>query len=129
MVTTRLALPEEALQFVQWVTSTPNNGFDPQTAQYPNARCLCVEVDGKPAIYVPFHPVMSVGAVARDPNGTAEEYATAVKAAAEALEQISMQYGMSEMLTFSAYRPIVRILKRLGCRLAHGQTLIKRVGK
>jgi hypothetical protein len=128
-ITIRQAEPKDAQQFLEFVTSTPNNLFDPDTVNYPSLQTLAVEKDGETISYVPFHPVIVVESLAHKPGVTPREHVLGLLQVDAVLAEIAKKYGIAEVWYECADQRFVKFAKRHGYKAVKTTVLRKKVGR
>jgi len=123
----RLAEPSDTENFTKWIRTTPNNMFDPVISTYPNLRVLAVDVNDEPAVYVPFHPVMCVDALAHKPDITPRENAKAFRAIQDTLEEYAATYGMKEIWWMCKDQSLIDFAKRYDYEVVNVPVLRKKL--
>jgi hypothetical protein len=126
-VEVRLATEKDAEKFVEWEAVTTDNLWDPTIAGYPNLRTLAVDIDGEPAVYVPFHPVFVVESLGHKPGITPRENAYALRKVQNALEDLARQYGIAECWWMCADASLMEFVKRHGYEVVQTHVLRKKV--
>lgn len=96
-VTVRLAEEKDTEQFVAWEYATENNGFGSGIVKYPSLRTLVSEIDGEPALYMPFHPVIVVESLGHRPGISTRQNAIAIFRADQVVEEVARKYSMAEV--------------------------------
>lgn len=126
-VTVRIAEEKDAEQFVEWEQRTENNGFDPTIAQYPSLRTLVSEIDGEPALYTPFHPVIVVESLGHRPGITPRQNAISIYRADQAIEQLARSYGMAEVWWMCSDESLIKAAQSRGYEVVKTTVLRKKV--
>lgn len=126
-VTVRLAEEKDAVQFCEWERSTENNGFDPSIAQYPSLRTLVSEIDGEPALYTPFHPVIVVESLGHKPGITPRQNAISIYRADQEIEKLARSYGMAEVWWMCADQSLIKAAQVRGYEVVQTTVLRKKV--
>ena len=68
-ITVRLAAPEDAPLFASWATENMDiPDEDIKAVEKSNALVLIIEVDGKPEMYLPLIPAMTIGYLGFNPD-------------------------------------------------------------
>jgi hypothetical protein len=97
-VTIRPVEPRDADLFNDWVNRIKDlNLFDPAVMEYPGTNTLAVDINGEPALYFPFHPVIAGESLAPKPGLTPREEAVALKKLQEGLVNIAKGLGIREI--------------------------------
>lgn len=107
--------------------STEKNLFDPAISKYPSLRTLAVEIDTKPAVYVPFHPVLMVESIAHKPNISPRENAYALSKIQATLDATAKAYGIAEIYWMCADKSLIDIAQRYGYEVVNVPVLRKKV--
>lgn len=123
----RLASEKDVPTLSEWAYSTKNNLLDPKIAEYPNLRVLAADVNGEPALYVPFHPVMIVESLAIRPGSTPKENAYALRKIQDALEKFANVYGMAEIWWQCADDSLIKLAEHHGYEVVTTKVLRKKV--
>jgi hypothetical protein len=123
----RLAVEDEAPQFCEWMTTTKDNLFDPDIAKYPSLRTLAIDVDGSPAVYIPFHPVMVIESLAHRPEITNRENAVALIRGEAVVEKLARMYGMSEIYWMCKDESLIGFAQRYGYEVVDCKVLRKKL--
>lgn len=128
-VTVRLATEKDAEEFLKWESTTPKNLFDPAIAQYPSLRTLVSEIDGEPALYTPFHPVIVVESLGHRPGLSPRHNAIAIYRADQAIEQLARDYKMAEIWWMCADETLIKAAQARGYEVVQTKVLRKRVSQ
>ena len=126
-ISCRFAEPAEATQFIEWMTSTNNNLFDPSIVKYPSLRTVVVEKDGEPQTYVPFHPVLVLESLAQRPGLTPRENAVGLRRLQDTIESTAKQYGMAEVWWMCADKDLIHFAQQHGYEVIKTAVLRKKV--
>lgn len=95
-ITVRLAAPEDAALFAAWATQNldiPDE--DIKAVQKSTPLVLVIEVDGKPEMYLPLIPAMTIGYLGFNPDQDIRTRAVVLKAMREALANLQTELGIS----------------------------------
>lgn len=126
-VTVRLAEAKDAVQFVDWENQTENNGFDPNIVTYPSLRTLVSEIDGEPALYTPFHPVMVVESLGHRPGISPRHNAISIYRADQAIEKLARHYNMAEIWWMCSDATLIKAAQARGYEVVKTAVLRKKV--
>ena len=126
-VTVRLLEEKDIPQFCEWEVATENNGFDPSIAQYPSLRTLVSEIDGEPALYTPFHPVLVVESLGHRPGITPRHNAIAIYRADQVIEKIAQSYKMAEVWWMCSDESLIKAAQARGYEVVKTKVLRKKV--
>lgn len=124
-----LATAEDAPLFTKWITNTPLNMFDPDIAKYPSLRTLRIDVDGKPTLYVPFHPVFMVESLAHAPDVSPRQNAYALAKFHYTIEDLARTYGIAETYWMCRDQSLIKFAERHGYELVTCSVLRKKVNE
>ena len=95
-ITVRLAAPEDAEQFTAWaVGNTDIPDSDIEAVQNSTALTLVVEIDGRPELYLPLIPAMTIGYLGFNPEQDLRTRAVALRRMREALANLQTGLGVS----------------------------------
>jgi hypothetical protein len=125
-VNVRLSEERDISQFVEWELSTANNDFDPAIAQYPSLRTLVVEIDGEPAVYAPFQPVVALESLGQRPGMSKLRSALALRHVQDTLEAVSRHYGMSEIWFQSSDEDLVKFAEKHGYEVLKNSVTLRK---
>lgn len=65
------------------------------SATHPTGKCLIVEEDGLPVLYIPFHCLMEISFLAFAPGTDAKSRYAAMEKALEALKNFAIEHGIA----------------------------------
>ena len=97
-ITARLATTEDAALFAEWVTKNLDIP-DEDVAEVAKSAplTLVIEVDGKPELFIPFIPAMTIGYLGFNPDQNLRTRAKALNAMRETLSklqnELKLQYA------------------------------------
>jgi hypothetical protein len=123
----RLANESDAPIASEFLSTTPDNLLDPGITTYPSLRVLAVDINGTPAVYVPFHPVLVVESLGHKPGISPRENAYALKKLNDALEETARVYGISEIMWMCADDSLIEIASHHGYEVVKTKVLRKKV--
>lgn len=123
----RMASPADTDTYLEYTKSTKDNLFDPEIASYPSLRTLAVDVDGKPSLYVPFHPILVIESLSHRPDTTLRENAYAIKKAGDLVEEVAQHYGMAEVWWMCKDESLIKAAQHHGYELVKTPVLRKKV--
>lgn len=123
----RLATQEDVPTYLEYTRTTPDNLFDPDISGYPSLRTLAVEVNGRPSLYAPFHPVIVIESLAHRPNTTARENALCIYRADKVIEDHARHYGIAEVHWQCADSSLIETAQRYGYTLVKTAVLKKKI--
>lgn len=94
-ITVRLAAPEDAATFSAWATqNTDIPDEDIEAVQKSTPLTLVVEVDGKPEMYLPLIPAMTIGYLGFNPDQDVRTRATVLREMRAALANLQNTLGI-----------------------------------
>jgi hypothetical protein len=94
-ITVRLATPEDAPRFSEWATHNidiPDE--DIKAVERSTPLTLVVEVNGKPEMYLPLIPAMTIGYLGFNPDQDVRTRASALKSMLGALKSFQEHLGI-----------------------------------
>ena len=94
-ITVRLAAPEDAPLFASWAIENMDiPDEDIKAVEKSNALVLTIEVDGKPEMYLPLIPAMTIGYLGFNPDQDVRTRASALKSMLGALKSFQEHLGI-----------------------------------
>lgn len=102
-VSVRLAKPEEAEMFAEWAIQ---NRDIPHADKYAVQRAKCpmtlvVEIGGKPELFMPLLPAVTIGFLGFRPDQHPETKVNALKAMKGALRELQVNLGIEDAYVFT----------------------------
>jgi hypothetical protein len=114
--TVRLAQPEDAPKYAQWLKADAKINFvDPATVGYRSSFTAVVEEENEPVLMQSAHPVLMLEAVAPNPDNSPRQNARAINEMFEAMKRVAQSYGITEIYFASAHEPLQRMVEKRGC--------------
>lgn len=94
-ITVRLATPEDAETFAAWAYNNPDiPNSDLKAVAKATVLTLVVEVDGKPEMYLPLIPAMTIGYLGFNPDQDLRTRAVALKEMREGLARLQNELSI-----------------------------------
>jgi len=94
-ITVRLAAPEDAPLFASWATENMDiPDEDIKAVEKSNALVLIIEVDGKPEMYLPLIPAMTIGYLGFNPDQDIRTRAIVLREMRAALGRLQDELGI-----------------------------------
>jgi hypothetical protein len=94
-IAVRLAAPEDAASFAAWAAQNPDiPDEDIEAVQKSTPLTLVVEVDGKPEMYLPLIPAMTIGYLGFNPDQDVRTRATVLREMRAALANLQNTLGI-----------------------------------
>lgn len=125
--TVRLASPADVDTYLGYTLTTPLNLFDPAIGKYPLLQTLAVDVNDKPSLYVPFHPVIVIESLAHRPDIPARENAYCIYKADQQIEEYARQCGVAETWWMCRDDSLIKAAQRRGYEVVKSAVLRKKI--
>lgn len=105
MMETRLAKPEESGMAIEWLTTTPENMFDPAVVGYPSTVTLCV-ANGTPQLFMPLQVCLFMDALGKKPGIRKRDMAVALVTLIAEVHNFAVGAGVKEVYFFCKERTV-----------------------
>ena len=104
MLSTRFATPEDSEALATVAVSNHDIPVKDirDSATHPTGKCLVVEEDGLPVLYIPFHCLMEISFLAFAPGTDAKSRYAAMEKALEALKEFAAEHGIACIQAFTS---------------------------
>jgi len=109
----RLTKPEESQQVIEWISTTPNNGYDPDVLGYESTITFCAERD-KPIMYLPIQVTLTLESLGRNPEATHRETVLALNEMLEKVKEFAKAGGIREIYFLSCEKGTIKQAEKFG---------------